>query len=804
VRRWLGLIALLLVASSACSYTPPRDQLAPPPLAESTLIYDARGRLITRLEAEENRENVRLVELPQHLLDAVVAIEDDRFWEHNGVDVKAILRAAVTNTQEGEVAQGGSTITQQYVKNALLGDEKTINRKVKEALLAVQLERTSTKERILELYLNTIYFGNGAYGVQAAAQEYFGKSASDIDLAQAALLAGLIQRPSQTDPYDAPELALERRNVVLGRMAELGYIEPDVADFAERGDLLVESKPAQERYAAAHFVEQVKRFVLDDPQFGETAAERRQLLFGGGLRIHTTLDLDAQYLAEAAVGQVRPPLPGPDAALVSMVPSTGYVRALVGGRDFFDGGERAKLDLTTGGPGRPAGSSFKPLVLAAALENGVTLDRIYPAPGHLTIPLPTGDWDVENYEGTAGGAASLFDATVRSYNTVYAQLIMDVGPEVAMETARAMGVASPLQPFPSAVLGTNDVHPIDMATAYGTLANRGVRVDPVFVTQITRVDGSVVYEHQHRQTRAISEQTADEVNAVLQQAVARGTGTRARLGNRPVAGKTGTGQEWRDAWFVGFTPDVVTAVWMGFPQEGQISMKPPATPIRVTGGSWPATIWHAFSAPLLADMPATAFHEVTLRRGGDELNLFDLLLPKVPDVGGLLVADALRVLSDYGYRPQTRAVTNASVAPGTVVGQQPAGGSRLELGKVVIVHIADGGTLNGVPDTLGMTEAAARTVLEAGGFAVQVLVQPGNGEPGRVWSQSPGGGATEVAGSTVQIWVSPMETATTLLPEQEEETTTSTSSAPTESTTTTTTAAAPPESSTTTVFVGEL
>src|SRR4051812_24050311 len=591
MRRWAAALVIAAVVASGCSYTPPRAALAPPTLNQSTLIFDAKGRLITRLEAEENRENVKLSELPRNLLDAVVAIEDDRFWEHNGVDVKAILRAAVTNTQSGEVEQGGSTITQQYVKNALLGDEKTINRKVKEAILAVQLERTSTKERILELYLNTIYFGNGAYGVEAASQEYFGTSASDIDLAQAALLAGLIQAPSNTDPYDSPDAALARRGVVLRRMAQLGFIDKPEADFASAQQLLVDAKPAEARYPAAHFVERVKRFVLDDPRFGATPAERRQLLFGGGLRIQTTLDLDKQAEAEFAVASVRPPAPGPEAALVSMEPGTGYVRALVGGRDFFSGGERAKLDLATGGPGRPAGSSFKPLVLAAALEKGITLDRVFRAPSHLTIPLASGDWKVENYEGEAGGTATLLDATVHSYNTVYAQVIMDVGPETAMDTAKRMGIASPLFPYPSAVLGTNDVHPIDMATAYGTLANRGVRVDPVFVTEISKVDGEVIYEQQHRQERAISEQVADEVTTALQQVVVRGTGTHARLADRPVAGKTGTGQEWRDAWFIGFTPDVVTAVWMGFPQEGQISMKPPATPIRVTGGAWAAAAW---------------------------------------------------------------------------------------------------------------------------------------------------------------------------------------------------------------------
>jgi penicillin-binding protein 1A len=764
VRRWAAALALVAVVASGCSYTPPRAALAPPTLNESSEIFDAHGRLITRLEAEENRVNIRLSELPQHLLDAVVAIEDDRFWEHNGVDVKAILRAAVTNTESGEVAQGGSTITQQYVKNALLGDEKTINRKVKEAILAVQLERSSTKERILELYLNTIYFGNGAYGVQAASEEYFGKPAAELDLAQSALLAGLIQRPSVTDPFDAPEAATARRDTVLERMAELGYIDHDTAEYAEQSALLVATKPEQARYPAAHFVEQVKRFVLDDPQFGATAAERRQLLFGGGLRIQTTIDLDKQAEAEQAVAAVRPPLPGPDAALVSMEPKTGYVRALVGGRDFFDGGERAKLDLATGGPGRPAGSSFKPLVLAAALEHGVTLDRVYPAPSHLVVPLPSGDWKVENYEGEAGGSATLLNATVHSYNTVYAQVIMDVGPEVAMDTARALGVKSDLQPYPSAVLGTNDVHPIDMATAYATFANRGVRVDPVFVTSITKRDGAVIYEHHHEQHRAISEQTADEVTAALQQVVVRGTGTRARLADRPVAGKTGTGQEWRDAWFVGFTPDVVTAVWMGFPQEGQISMKPPATPLRVTGGSWPAQIWHQYMEPATAGTPVHAFPDVVPRKGPEHpiVDLDDLLLPKVPNVGGETIERARAILESYGYVVRERVVDAVSVAPGVVVGQSPAGASRLQLGDTVVLNVAAGGVVTTVPNVLGLPIEEARAALGNAGFGAEVLEQEG-GAPGIIWAQTPGAGSG-VAGTVVQIWVGIDPTTSTTVP----------------------------------------
>ncbi|HYD09735.1 MAG TPA: PBP1A family penicillin-binding protein [Acidimicrobiales bacterium] len=753
MRRWLAAAALVAVAAAGCAYNPPDAALAPPPLAESTRLFDAHGRLITQLEAEENRENVSLSELPQHLLDAVVAIEDSRFWEHKGVDVKAILRAAVTNVGEGEVAEGGSTITQQYVKNALIGDDQTVNRKVKEAITAVQLERSSTKERILELYLNTIYFGNGAYGVQAASQEYFGKQASDITLAESALLAGLIRLPSETDPYDTPEIALERRNVVLDRMAELGLATDAAVGLAREEPLLVRVRPEEERYLAPHFVEQVKAFILEDERFGETFAERRRLLFGGGLRIQTTVDLDKQLLAETAVAGVRPEAPGPDAALVSMVPRTGFVESLVGGRDFFSGGERAKLDLATGGPGRPAGSSFKPLVLAAALEQGITLDRVYPAPSRLTIPLESGDWEVENYEGSGGGRATLFDATVRSYNTVYAQLIMDVGPEEAMDTARRMGVAAPLQPYPSAVLGTNDVHPLDMATAYATLANRGMRVDPVFVTRVTDAKGKVLYEHQHRQERAISEQTADEVTSVLQQAVERGTGTRARLDDRAVAGKTGTGQEWRDAWFVGFTPDVVTAVWMGFAEEGRRSMMPPATPIRVSGGTWPASIWHAYSEPALANTPVSDFAEVEPREDEDlPVDPEDLLLPIVPDVVGLPLAAAEAVLAEHGYEVRARDVAEPGRIPGTIARTRPRAGNRLAVGAVVEIDVAQGAVLVTVPDLLGMLEGDAL----ASSFPVEVVLEPG-GAPGVIWRQSPGGGESVIEGTTIRIWISPTE-----------------------------------------------
>ena len=284
--RRRGVAAIALVALSACSYTT-REIPAIPANAQSSQVFAADGTLITTLHGEQNREEIPLARIPKHLQDAVVAIEDERFWEHTGVDLRAVFRAIRTDAAEGSVQEGGSTITQQYVKNAILGDDRTIKRKVQEASLAFQLERKYTKERILELYLNTIYFGNGAYGVQAAAVTYFGKPVGDLAPVESALLAGVIRSPVASDPYDHPELALARRNLVLDKMAELRKLRCPTPrrPRRRRSQLAPAVAPADERYPAAHFVEEVKQFVLDDPRFGETPADRRNLLFNGGLRI---------------------------------------------------------------------------------------------------------------------------------------------------------------------------------------------------------------------------------------------------------------------------------------------------------------------------------------------------------------------------------------------------------------------------------------------------------------------------------------------------------------------------------------
>ncbi|MGH8998644.1 MAG: PBP1A family penicillin-binding protein, partial [Acidimicrobiia bacterium] len=639
------------------------------PAAETTKVFAADGSLVTTLHAEQDREHVALSGMAPTLVDAVLAIEDARFYRHEGVDLRALVRALRENATAGEVREGGSTITQQYVKNVLLDPEKTVNRKLREAVLAFHLERRLTKETILERYLNRIYFGNGAYGVEAASKLYFSKSVSALTLAESALLAGIIQAPEHHDPFSAPDDALARRNVVLDRMAELERAPAEEIAAARSAPLGVGERPPAGRYPAGYFVERVKQFVLDDEHFGATPAERRRLLFEEGLRIETTLDPALQRTAEKAHRAVlADPAHGPASASVVLDPENGFVRALVGGWDFFGPGETAKFDLATQGR-RQSGSAFKPFVLAAALEAGVSPDRVFPAPGTLTVPLPDGqpDWVVENYEGSGGPPLSLAEATIKSVNTVYASLILEIGPAKAVGMAEQLGIRSPLKPYPSAVLGTNEVTVLDMASAYASFAGDGMHSEPVFVTEITRADGSVVYRRPPTRERVLSTESARRVNAILSEVVNRGTATAAQIG-RPAAGKTGTAQQWRDAWFVGYTPDLVGAVWVGF-ADRQRSMVPPATPNRITGGSWPAEIWARIMGPAHAGIPPSSF-PAPVAPAPPAPPPAPQSLP-VAAVRGLNEADARARLTEQGFVVSAERRPSHTTGEGQVAEQSP-------------------------------------------------------------------------------------------------------------------------------------
>ena len=603
----VGLLLLIPPARAVMGATGGEDTPLPElgELPQRSLVYARDGTtLLAALHSEQNRSPVPLERVPEIVINAVLDVEDERFWDHGGVDIRSTLRALQSNVAAGSVRQGGSTITQQLIKNALLTPERSLSRKVKEAALAVRLENELAKRDILERYLNTVFFGNGAYGVQAAAETYFNTNVESLDAAQAALLSGLIHDPVGSDPLRFPDEARANRDFALDRMVAQGHL--GASEAANLKDVAVPdsiSRPLPQ--PNDYFVEEVKQRLLDDRRLGETAQERYRAVFEGGLKIVTTLDPRMQSAAEAKIKETLPETAGEfTAALVSVDPTSGAVRALVGGPGF----EQLKYNIVTQGQGRQPGSAFKPFVLVAALEAGYgPRDTINgTAPCTFTMPPPQEPWVPGNYEGSAGGVMTITEATARSVNCAYARLGLVVGVDKVADVARRMGITrTKLPEVPSMALGSTDVHPLDMATAYATLANDGVRHTPYVVERVEDRRGEVVLEGRSDGERALAPQLARAATSVLRAVVDGGTGTRARLPGRQVAGKTGTSQEHQNAWFVGYTPQLATAVWMGSPR-GNVPMTNVGG-IKVTGGSYPARIWGGYMAEALKGAPIMAF-----------------------------------------------------------------------------------------------------------------------------------------------------------------------------------------------------
>lgn len=573
-------------------------------ISQNSLVYDREGKLLAVLHAEENRSPVALEKVPDHVVNAILDVEDDRFWVHSGVNLRSALRALMTNVESGEIRQGGSTITQQLVKNALLTPEKSVDRKVKEAVLAVRLEDKLSKREILERYLNIVYFGNGAYGIQAAAETYFNTDVAGLKPVDAALLAGILRNPVGYDPVKQPVSARARRDLALERMVAHKHLSRDEADKLR--DVPVPTKvftplPPPNDY----FVEEVKQRLLDDTRLGDTPQERYNAVFKGGLKITTTLDPSFQRLAELHRDRVLTPglTRGKfTSALVSVEPSTGYVRAMVAGDDFAN----ARYNLATQGKRQP-GSSFKAFVLLAALEEGHGPNDTINGTAPCTLKIPGFDpYTPGNYEGSAGGVMSVTQATAKSVNCAYARLGANVGLDKVVTMAAKLGLPKErLDAFPSISLGAEEATPLEMAAAYAAIANDGMYHAPSFVEKVADRTGKVLFEGPRKGTRAVSAQTARVATQVLRAVVDRGTGTAARQRDRQVAGKTGTSQEWENAWFVGYTPQLSTAVWMGSP-VGNVPMKNVGGR-NVTGGSYPARIWGAYTAAVLSDAPSVDF-----------------------------------------------------------------------------------------------------------------------------------------------------------------------------------------------------
>lgn len=610
--RWVLLVlALLAVAMLAAGAgvlyaltrnLPSLDELQRRKNPVNTVIYDREGQVIAELHGAENRVLVRSDQIAEVMKQATVAVEDQRFYEHHGVDLWGIARATFANLKAGAVVQGGSTITAQYVKNAYVGGERSVARKLREAVLAWQLENRWSKDKILTEYLNTVYFGAGAYGVEAASRTYFHKSAAELTLKEAALLAALIRLPSKYSPTTDRAQARQRRDLVLDLMAEQGYITQQRADAAKKKKLGVFKEPPDPNNDdAAYFVDYVTRQLIKKYGAAQT--------FNGGLRVHTSIDLDWQKAALQAIDSTIGGLDfggwSPSGAMVAVDPETGYIRAMVGGSDF----SKQKFNLAWQST-RQAGSAMKTFVLTAAVEMGMNpATTYYVSHSPTIIPMGPGaaPWVVNTYDHSSAGRITVTQATIRSDNSVYAQLCMDTGPENVVATAQKMGITSPLAAVPSITLGTEAVNPLEMAVAYATLANGGIYRPPRAIVKVVLPNGKVDWKPKTKGRRVLSAGVAYTVNKVLQQNAVSGTGagTGAYV-SRTRAGKTGTTDDYVDAWYCGYTPNLSTAVWMGYWKDTRHKMP------GVAGSTYCVPMWGKFNKVALAELPAAEFQYATM------------------------------------------------------------------------------------------------------------------------------------------------------------------------------------------------
>lgn len=564
----------------------------------SSRIFDRNGQLITTVHAEENRLPVPISRVPEDLQNAFIAAEDIRFYEHHGIDPRAILRALYRNIVSGNAtAQGGSTITQQLARNAFLTQEQTIQRKLLEAALAIEIERTYSKDEILEMYMNQIYFGQGCYGIQAAANVYFGKDVEDLTLAQCALLAGLPNSPNYYSPFRSVEAAKSRQAVVLNQMARYGFITQEEANEAKEEDLALAKPGALGTGSTASYFVSYIISELGDKFDSET-------IYKEGLQIYTTLDLTMQKEAEEALLRNLPEgftdengLTQPQGALISIDAKTGHILTMVGGRgeDHFN---RAVQMV------RQPGSSFKPFTYVTALSKG---RHSYTLIDNKQTTFP-GGWTPKNYDGTyTDKPVILRDALVNSLNVPTINLANDVGMTDVILTAENCGISTLVKSGEysdvnlAASIGglTRGVTLLDMATAYSVFANNGVLVEPMAITKIVDRNGNVLENHTvpNLGRQVLNEDAVQELNSILQDAILHGTGGGAYIG-RSMAGKTGTTDDEHDAWFIGYTPDMVTAVWIGDDNSSNAGF---------TGGTIPATIWRDYMSQATADMPLTSF-----------------------------------------------------------------------------------------------------------------------------------------------------------------------------------------------------
>ena len=803
----IALLAVLLVAAAllstfagayaAVSLTLPSlelaDRLASP---QTTKIYDSSPTpvLLAELHGLDTRDVLSDEDIPQVMRDAIVAIEDPRFYAHKGVDFLAILRAAWADVRHRPVGQSGSTITQQLIKNAFLTDDQAGWNATREPALAYEVESRWTKERILNEYLNVVYFGSGAYGVQAAARSYFGVDAKDLSLDQAALLAGLPKAPSAYSPRQDATAALARRNQVLNKMYQQRYIDSAQFQQALAAPVKLADPDPDSGVREPYWVESIREQLV--ARYGSST------VMGGGLRVYTSLDLNAQQAAEAAVAGVLGSTGRQSAALVAIDVRTGALVAMVGGSDF----STHPFNLATQGHWS-TGPAFAPFALVAALEQGISPDSTYDS-GPAALTLPMGALTVPSADE---GTVTLAKAVADSSNGVFARLAAEVGADAVAKTAAVLGVTSPLgDPVSPAIALTGPpggATPLELAVAYATLAAGGERLSarvafdpsmaglPLSILRVTDDQQSLLDDNGVTSSRVIDPGLAELATSCLQGVIADGVGRAAAIG-RPAAGMTGTSDDGTSAWFVGYTPELVAAVWVGYPDlattvggaaqsadaTGSGATGAEVTP--VSGNAQPAQIWARVMTAALAGTPAASFSTaglaqwVTVPVCSESLLLPTDLCPTIvkrlfrfneaptdtcdihvpqavfmPNLVGQSATKAKKTLADAGLKVKTVSDTGSLQPAGTVTKQDYTAGKPIIQGSEVVLHVSTG-QVTAVPKLVDLTIDKAQALLAGARLVADVTQQAADVPAGTVLSQDPGAGTVLSKGATVHLVVS--------------------------------------------------
>lgn len=807
------MLVALTVGAVGCVRALPVDPELLGTQAMTSVVLAADGSRLTTLHADQDRTVLPLAKIPPILAAAVIATEDRRFYTHKGVDVRGVARAAANNASSGTRGEGASTITQQLIKNSMTVEDRTLSTKVREASLAIGLEKSLTKDQILERYLNTVYFGQGAYGVGAAIRIYFGRGPEQLSIAEAAMLAGLVRSPRSADPIRRPERAAARRDEVLKDMVAAGVITAADRELAEAEPLPKKSFKDNARYPAAYAVTDAIESLRQDERLGATQAERDASVYRGGLTIKLTIDPRTQRAAEAALASTLNQKGDPDGAIASVRPGDGAITSMVGGRDFFSEKDPiAKLNLARGGSTkRQAGSTFKIFTVIAALEHGMSPDDVFESGSHAAIPRgPTRVWEVDNYDGSAMGELSLRTATEKSVNTAFARLVAklgngdpDDGAAKVVEVAQRFGIRgagdSAVRAGPAVTLGAQEVDPVQMAAAYAALASGGIYAAPYLIGWVKDANGRFLVRNEPKPIRVTDKATAAVATDILRGVVTAGTGFRAAI-NRPQAGKTGTSTRYHDAWFVGYTPDFAAAVWLGV-ARGQVSMtERNGFRMTISGGTLPAQAWASFASAALAPVPPRDFPVTTdalievivdASRGclPNDWTPTELRLPRnyikgtqpkeicalprrpvlVPtpsfvglgqDAAGELAATAEVNLTPVG-------VYGTGLPIGQVLSQSPAAGTPVLAGAVIRLRVAGApGGASVVPDVTGLDPAVAVERLATAGLVGTTSTEPsctGGDEcaiilattAGLVWRQNIAAGSPSREGQTVELTLQP-------------------------------------------------